>query len=47
MAHRYSAAATAAPFSGLSLTNRPIPQYSSICGRSAAIKASNDVNMAL
>ncbi|WP_251318918.1 hypothetical protein [Flintibacter muris] len=46
-AHRYSAAAAAAPFSDLPLTNRPISQYSSICGKSAAIRVSSASNMAL
>ncbi len=45
--HRYSDAATAAPFSGLPLTSWPILQYSFICGRSAAISVSSAANMAL
>ena len=51
--HRYSDAATAAPFSGLPLTSRPISQYSFICGSSAicdssaAISVSSAANMAL
>lgn len=45
--HRYSDAATAAPFSGLLLTSWPISRYSFICGKSAAISASSAVNMAL
>nr|WP_325255340.1 hypothetical protein [uncultured Oscillibacter sp.] len=44
---RYSAAATAAPFSGLALTSLPISQYSSICGRDAFISKSIVANMAL
>ena len=41
---RYSDAATAAPFSALPLTTRPISQYSSICGSCAATAASSAVN---
>lgn len=44
---RYSAAATAAPFSGLALTSLPISQYSSICGRDDSISESSAANMAL
>jgi len=43
---RYSAAATAAPFSGLPPTSRPISRYSSICGRVSAISVSSAANMA-
>ena len=44
---RYSAAATAAPFSGLALTSLPISQYSSICVRNTFISESSAANMAL
>ena len=42
---RYSDAATAAPFSALPLTRRPISRYNSICGSCAAISASSAANM--
>lgn len=44
VACRYSDAATAAPFSPLPLTTRPISQYSSICGSCAATAASSAAN---
>mgnify|MGYP001043707279 FL=1 len=44
---RYSAAATAAPFSGLALISLPISQYNSICGKDAFISESSAANMAL
>ena len=47
VACRYSDAATAAPFSLLPLTSRPISQYISICGSCAAISVSSVVNMAV
>lgn len=44
---RCSAAATAAPFSGLTLTNLPISRYNSICGSDDAIRASSAENIVL